>query len=405
MSKIAVIGVPLHGHVRPIAPLLHELAGAGFDVHYYNTERFASVAREAHALFVPYHSFLETDPEPHPSLIFLHREIPNAISQLEGKLLWEKYDLVLYDSFSLWAKYLVMRHKLRAVELFCTYPNARVRDSVQSRLIHLEYGDANLEYIRRYNLSAYTVDCPATKTAPRRIGLHDFRLLDATLKLPALMCPDWIRAAQVIEDPAPMNLVFMPEEFMDDPPDKPGARYHFSPSLYRLWPSNKGKENLVYASFATRSNAIERFVVAWLKSSATDLKLQVSAGPQAERLQGYAGPKLMIENFVDQHAVLARAGAFITHGGMTGVMEAILTETPMLVIPMTLEQQRTAVNIRRLQLGTFCPLEKLESVDLQRLGMQLINDAAIRANLKTWRARILAGGGATRVVDLIEQFI
>jgi MGT family glycosyltransferase len=407
MSKIAVIGVPLHGHVRPIVPLLHELTGGGFEVHYYNTGKFASVARDTHVLFVPYHSYLETDPDPHPCLIFLHREIPHAVSQLEGKLLWEKYDLVLYDSFCWWAKYLVKRHQLPGVELFTTYPNARIRDTAPSRLVHLEYEDASLEYIRCHDLSAYTIDCPARKTVPRAIGLYDLKLLEMTLKSPGLMCPDWITAAKVAEDPAPMNLAFMPEEFMGGPPDKPGAHYHFLPSLYRLWSAKKeGAQKLIYASFGTRSHSIERLIAAWLKKPAPqNLSLHAVAGSKAEQLQHYAGPNLKIESFVDQHAVLAKASAFITHGGMNGVMEAILTETPMLVIPLTFEQELTARNVHKFQLGWRCPLERLETIDLQQIVQELSADESIRENLKTWRARILAAGGASRAIDLIDEYL
>jgi MGT family glycosyltransferase len=407
MSKIAVIGVPRYGHVRPIVPLLHELTGAGFEVHYYNTARFAGIAKEAHALFVGYESYLETDPDPQPCLIFLHREIPHVISQLEGKLLWEQYDLVLHDSFCLWAKYLAMLHKLPAMELFCTYPNYRIRDPVPSRLINLEYEDANLGYIRHHNLSDFTVACPATKSAPRSIGLYDSKLLDATLDSLEFTRPEWITAAKVIEEPASMNLAFVPEEFMSGPIEKPDARYHFLPSLYRLWPSKElGKEKLIYASFGTRGNRIEALVQAWLKKpSAAGLTLQVSAGPAAQQLQRHAGTNLRIESFVDQQALLARASAFVTHGGMSSVMEAILTETPMLVIPLTFEQELTARNIHKFQLGVHCPLKKLEAIDLQQLVVQLVDNAVIRENLKIWRARILAVGGADRAVDLIDQYI
>jgi MGT family glycosyltransferase len=407
MSKIAVIGVPLHGHVSPVVPLVHELCGAGFEVHYYNTERFATVAREAHALFVAYHSMLETDPDPHPRLVFLHREIPHVISQLEGKLLWEKYDLVLYDSFCVWMKYLAMRHRLPALELLTAYPNAPIRDSSISGLVHLEYEDASLEYIRRFDLSAYTIDCPAGKTMPRSIGLYDLRLLDAALKSPALMCPDWITAVKIVEDPAPMNLVFMPEEFLDSTPEKPDVHYHFLPSLYRLWSAKKeGGEKLIYASFGTRGHITERLITTWLKKPGPEnLSLHVVAGDRAELLQHYAGENLKIENFADQHAVLARAGAFITHGGMSSVMEAILTETPMLVIPLTFEQELTARNIHKFRLGMHFSLEKLETLGPQQLVIQLMDNAVIRENLKIWRARILSSGGAARAVDIIEQFI
>jgi MGT family glycosyltransferase len=291
------------------------------------------------------------------------------------------------------------------MELFSTYPNALIRDSDPSRLVHLEYADVNLEYIDRYNLSAYTVDCPAMKPIPRATGLHDLQLLDATLKSQP-GCPSWITAAKVIEEPAPMNLAFVPEEFMNGPPEK-AARYHFLPSLYRLWPAkSKGVEKLIYASFGTRSHIIERLIMAWLQRSVDGgLKLLVSAGRQAERLQHYADANLSIESFVDQHAVLARASVFITHGGMNGVMEAILTETPMLIVPLSFEQELTARNVHKFQLGIHCPLERLETVDLQRLIMRLMDDATIRKNLQIWRAKILAAGGAHRAVDLIDQHI
>ncbi len=407
MSKIAVIGPPIYGHVRPIIPLLNELAGAGFEVHYYNTTRFAWVSRETNSIFVEYDSLLEAEPYVHPCLVFLNREIPHVISRVEGKLLWENYDLVLYDSFCLWGKYLAMLHRLPAAELCCTYPNVQVRDSALSRLIHLEYEEANLEYINRYDLSAYTIDCPASKSMPRNIGFYDLKLLDTTLRSLEFTCPDWITAAKIVEDPAPMNLAFMPEEFMSGPPDKPGARYHFLPSLYRLWASKKkDEEKLIYASFGTRSNKMERLVTAWLKKpSASGIKLRVSAGLEAERLQCFAGENLAIENFIDPHSVLATAGVFITHGGMYSAMEAILTETPMLVVPLTFEQELTARNIHRFQLGMYCPLEKLETTDLQGLVMQLLDDATIRENLKIWRAKLITAGDADRAVALIEQFI
>jgi MGT family glycosyltransferase len=273
-------------------------------------------------------------------------------------------------------------------------------------MVHLEYEDATLDYLARHNLSSYTIDCQAPKPVPRMIGLYELQLLEAALKSLEFPCPDWITAAQLIEEAAPMNLAFLPEEFLSDPPEKP-ARYHFLSSLYRLWPTNnKGEEKLVYASFGTRSHIIERLINAWLsKAPVANLKLHVAAGAQAERLQSHAGTNLTIEKYVDQHAVLAKAGAFITHGGMNGVMEAILTETPMLVIPLTLEQEITARNVHKFQLGMHCSLERLEKIDLQQLAVQLMENTIIRQNLKTWRARILAAGGADRAVDLIDQYI
>lgn len=403
--KIAVIGVPLYGHVNPVAPLLQALNGRGVEVHYYNTERFRWVAEKAGGQFTPYRSLLETHPYAHPALVFLHREIPNAVYQLEERLLQQQYDLLLYDSFCLWTKYLAVRHKLPAVELFTTYPNSRTREVDPERTVHLEGENASLFYIQKFNLSVFTVDYRDRKYGPKGIGLHDLRLVEAALG--SMNRPEGITADQVIDRPAPLNLVFVPEAFLSGKPDKPGARYYFLPSLYELEPNKRrNEEKFVYASFGTRSRIIERLIAAWLRNSAPrTVRLHAVAGGDAESLQHYSGPNLTIENYAEQHALLAQAEAFITHGGMNGVMEAILTETPMLVIPLTLEQQITANNIHRFQLGKVMPLKKLETTDLQHRVAELTGDAVVRENLKNWRAKIIDAGGARRAVELITHWL
>lgn len=403
--KIAVIGVPLYGHVNPVVPLLRELGGRGIDVHYYNTERFRWVAERVKVQFSPYRSLLETHPYAHPALVFLHREIPNAVHQLEERLLQQQYDLLLYDSFCLWTKYLAVRHKLPAVELFTTYPNSRTREADPGRTVHLEDENASLFYIQKFNLSAFTVDYRDRKYGPKGIGLRDLRLVEAALD--SMNCPKEITADQVIDRPAPLNLVFAPEEFLSGKPDKPGARYYFLPSLYELEPNKRRDgEKLVYASFGTRSRIIEHLIAAWLENPAPQIvRLHAVAGGDAESLQHYSGRNLTIEGYAEQHTLLARAEAFITHGGMNGVMEAILTETPMLAIPLTLEQQITANNIHRFQLGKVIPLKKLKTTDLRHLVAELMGDAVIRENLKSWRDKIIDAGGAGRAVELVTQWL
>lgn len=403
--KIAVIGVPLYGHVNPIVPLLRELSGRGIEVHYYNTERFKWVAEKVQVQFAPYRSLLETHPYAHPALVFLHREIPNAVYQLEERLLQQQYDLLLYDSFCLWTKYLAVRHKLPAVEMFTTYPNSRAREADPERTVHLEDENASLFYIQKFNLSAFTIDYRGRKYGPKGIGLHDLRLVEAALA--SMNRQEGITADQIIDRPAPLNLVFVPEAFLSAEPDKPGARYYFLPSLYELEPNKRRDgEKFVYASFGTRSRIIERLITAWLKNPAPrTVRLHAVAGGDAESLQHYSGPNLTIESYAEQHALLAQAEAFITHGGMNGVMEAILTETPMLAIPLTLEQQITANNIHRFQLGKVLPLKKLETTDLRHLVEELMSNVGIRENLKNWRAKIIDAGGAKRAIELITQWL
>ena len=62
-------------------------------------------------------------------------------------------------------------------------------------------------------------------------------------------------------------------------------------------------------------------------------------------------PQLEIVPFANQKKVLARSKLFVSHGGMASVHEAIYSHTPMIIIPVTPEQQITALRIQELGIG------------------------------------------------------
>jgi UDP:flavonoid glycosyltransferase YjiC (YdhE family) len=60
---------------------------------------------------------------------------------------------------------------------------------------------------------------------------------------------------------------------------------------------------------------------------------------------------LTVHSFIEQQAYLAHASAFITHGGLGSVKEAILTQVPMLVLPRFGDQFFNAMRVRHHELG------------------------------------------------------
>lgn len=58
-----------------------------------------------------------------------------------------------------------------------------------------------------------------------------------------------------------------------------------------------------------------------------------------------------MHGFCDQAAMLRRAGAFVSHGGISGVREAIFCETPILVIPSNFQDYQVGKALERAGAG------------------------------------------------------
>lgn len=399
MPKLAVIGVPLHGHVKPVVPLLEALRQEGFHVDYYNTAAFEWAARETGCEFHPYRSLLETYRYVHPALIFQHREIPQALNQLQRPLLEEAYDAVLYDSFCLWAKYLAMGYGLTHLCLHTTYPGLLPPRQTLISSASIEHTNENLLYIQRNGLQRYAEPLEETKS----IGIDRLKMVADMLRACRLETPRRVRPQNLLNTPAPANLVFLPGEFVSQEQGT-HKRAHFLASLYRPEPRTSEPGNRVYASFGTRSRVIEKLLDAWTKTGAQNrFHLHVAAGADPEPLQRFTSEHITIEPYVDQFEALRQACAFITHGGINGVMEAILTETPMLVIPLTFEQQTTSNNVVKHGLGMQRSLAELSHIDLQQQIDALRQNREIKTNLKHWRQKIIQAGGCKRAVEVIKQ--
>ena len=64
-------------------------------------------------------------------------------------------------------------------------------------------------------------------------------------------------------------------------------------------------------------------------------------------------------NFVDQWKMLANHEIFISHGGLSGVREAILCETPMIVYPSNYHDYQVGLAIERNNIGIMIKDRKL----------------------------------------------
>ena len=113
-------------------------------------------------------------------------------------------------------------------------------------------------------------------------------------------------------------------------------------------------------------------------------------------------PNVHVRASVDQRAVLERADVFVTHGGMNSVHEALVTGTPMVVVPQAADQPLVA---RRLdELGAAVWLRGAHP------GPEAIRAAVHRARRPEVRAAAAALGadmlrlpGPAGAADVVER--
>lgn len=106
---------------------------------------------------------------------------------------------------------------------------------------------------------------------------------------------------------------------------------------------------------------------------------------QAARLESYATTS--VTDFADQHAVLFKARAVITHGGLNTVIDAIETTTPILAIPLAFDQPGVAARIVHHGIGQRVSRFASRATLAGQLS-ELLNNDIYRLRLQAMRASL-----------------
>jgi UDP:flavonoid glycosyltransferase YjiC (YdhE family) len=115
-------------------------------------------------------------------------------------------------------------------------------------------------------------------------------------------------------------------------------------------------------------------------------QLVVAAGQLTETLRSRDLPRnVILTRSAPQLDLLARVKLFITHGGFSGIKEAIVTGVPMLVVPFDLDQPTNALRVEHHRLGRSCLPEKCSSQTLRDLISEIPCDLGITRGLNKMR--------------------
>lgn len=156
---------------------------------------------------------------------------------------------------------------------------------------------------------------------------------------------------------------------------------------------------VVYVSFGTifyRRPDLLRTVI--IGAAATGAQVIASVGDLAEELA--LPDEVLTAPYVPQREVLERADVFVTHGGYNSVAESIRAATPMLVIPLAVDQPIQAYFVDRAGFGTALEPAGVTERAVTDAVTDLLDPARdYRARLRA--ARPECGDSAARTAELV----
>ena len=106
--------------------------------------------------------------------------------------------------------------------------------------------------------------------------------------------------------------------------------------------------------------------------------------------------------YVPFSQVLPRAAAFVHHGGVGTMAQALAAGVPQLITPLAFDQPDNAARVRRLGVGDYLrPSQYKTKTVIDRLS-RLMESPAVRARCNERRQSLLAPQALERTCDLIE---
>lgn len=385
--KIAMFCIPAHGHTNPTLGVVRELISRGHEVWYYSYEMMRGKIEAAGAHFVPCDAY---DPQMRLSaedsarigkdLAFSTELIVRVTLALDDAVIADMQrlapDVIVGDSMAFWAKLIARKLNIPFVSSTTTFAfnkeSSKVMPSSRGSMLSF------LTSLRKINKSLDLL---------REKGYQVGSVLDI-----------------LQNDQETDTVVYTSREFQPCV-ETFSSHYTFAGPILRPVDTPLEKSGLptVYISLGTVDNRHPDFYrncLAALRDAPCRVIMSVGEGTDIAALGEIPG-NINVQNRVDQMAVLAVSDAFVTHCGMNSVSEALYFGVPLLLFPLTPEEQGVANRVSALGAGLFLREDTPDSI---RAGIDaVLNADNLRASAKSLGDSFRRCGGAKAAADKIED--
>jgi UDP:flavonoid glycosyltransferase YjiC (YdhE family) len=415
MPKALFLSLPLHGHVNPSLPLVRELVGRGDEVVYFANDRFAARVAEAGARYQayrdPYLSGLSTLPVRTEEIVWLLNETARRV--LEGELdvfRAERPDYIITDSVAPWGQWTA---KILGLPVVTSIPTLAVNRSVMR--FGLKHGVRPKSVGRFLDKLRYMSRAWRIQRRLRRVhGVDGPGVMDSLMGHSGLNIVYTSRHFQPCAETFDDRFLFIgpmssrAEAASAFPWDRLDAsRGELSRgAASRGGEASRGAPAIVYISLGTIFNSDPAFYRACFEAFAdADITVILSIGTNVSLDSLGAAPKnFVVAPQVPQLAVLQRASAFVTHGGMNSVSESLFYGVPMTVVPQMGEQAIIGRRVAQLGAGICLTNEEATAPRLRESVQRLLTDDSFRQQADAIRRSFVDAGGTPRAADAIRAF-
>lgn len=216
------------------------------------------------------------------------------------------------------------------------------------------------------------------------------------------------------------ELILCPEEFDFPPsarPHAPGCRFYAEASIDLEreeppfdWGQIDDSRKLLYCSFGSQSHLIQerrdffRTVIEAL-ASRPEWQLILAAGSQLCAADFAPLPSnAVVVSSAPQLAILPKASAMITHGGIGSVKECIFFGVPMVVFPAIRDQPNIAARVVYHKLGVKGNSKKA-SVEHVHSLLEAVSDPLIKQRVEAMCRKFREVEGSGRGAQFVERML
>ena len=379
-----MVGIPAVSHVLPSLEVIRELVARGHRVTYANDPAAAGLVVSTGAELVPCASTLPVADHDWPEDaieamdVFLDDAI-QMLPRLRAVYDADPADVYLYDIGAYAARALAESQGRPVVQLSPAIVAWKgYREEVGAQLWGLPGADAF-----RAKFARWLAECGASTT-----DVDDF------MSTPA-------RAVALVPSAMQPNLERVDTGAVTFVGPCPGDR-----AEQGGWTRPAGAEKVLLVSlgsaYTRQPEFYRRCLAAFGDLPGWHVVLQIGKHTDPGEL-GAVPANVEVASWVPQLAILEQADAFVTHAGMGGSGEGLLTGTPMIAVPQAVDQFMNADRLVELGVARRIDTEEASPEALRSALLELTSDPEVGRRAAELRARSRAEGGARRAADVIES--
>ncbi len=377
---IVFFGVPLRSVQGVLVPIVKNLALSGHKIINYNMSNFEIEGDNIiNKHFPSLDDYLFKSIDEEISYYRYSIGLLEFADQLADFLKSEVYrvqpGLVLHSHLAVWGKLIAERFNIPSVSLFSTFYFEK--EMFVTKTIRKQ---ASNNFIDAINLLAKAKDLFEKFGLRRDPNIWDF-----------------------LANREKLNILFILDIFQEERRtlDK-SFRYVGFPTKKNLLPQ---KEQLIYVSFGTIFNKSANALNICIKtlSKLPFSSIVVSGNISTSDLE--ESSNVSITQFANQISILGRAKLFISRGGMASVHESIYNLTPLIIIPITVEQKVIGRIVEKYGLG-ICILENLTKKRLESAILTILdNISQYENNLRSIMKNVRSSNSERDALALIEEYL